>query len=1211
MNQYLESLSKNYVVFYVISLLDGSFKKVSTISDVDTLAHQFQDAQTLMNAVVKQSVYPEFQEKMLRFVDLSTIKERLKSENKISCEYYGRFTGWCNAQFIPVCHENNTFDEILFVVSHIQRGKLESEIYRHALEKNATFVLQFDLTTGILEKAFEQTVRKYVPDFPYAFPMTHDEFIGCFFDYVGAKPYKGEKIYYSATQMLEMYQEGISRFATQYYSTKLQNYYRHEFFLTKDESNEHIVAMVVGTNISSEVADEIKNTEQVADILSRDFHNVFWLNLKTDEAIPLKVGGRIAKILNCEIGKSLSYQEVLKIYVSVRVTDADRERFIHSLEPQEIVRQLETESTFSVVFQAFEEDGKEHTHRVKISRMDEQHQGDVVLMAFQNIDKFMEEERRNTQILRALSSEYSNVYLVNPYDDIGYAIKQTGYLPHGFQSSSAKPLIYTAIVDAYVTQRVYEKDQERVRAAFQPEQVIQALSKQKSFSVVYQVVEQDGLHDFQATMIRTKAEEEEEEEREIFVLGFQNIDAYVVEQRKQQRMLEESLKNKEQAIEAFKMSRIYMEAISASYEFVVVYNLTRNTYNTIINHHFLDFNTPTQGIYSEFVENIMSYFYEKDIAYQRKVRTMQSQVERYRSGKKYFEERHRAHDKKGNLHWIRERIVYMEDSNNGDMLGISISTIIDDEVARERKESQITTALTQHFKTVFLVNPGKDVGCILKHEGFMPEEMKLSKEMDMPYTESVKIYAESRLIKEDQERYQKELSFQNIKQRLANSDEFTVQIRAIENGEIQYYQVRVIKTDEEGVYILGFENIDEIVKEEQRKQKEIEVALEKANKANEQAQLANNAKSEFLARMSHDIRTPINGIVGVAHMMKADVENPANIKQSIKQIEQLAHQLELLIGDVLEMSRIENKKVELVHETFSLVDLMNGVAPAILAMANVRGVVLHTESIDFVHPFVVGSPVHLQRIVLNVLSNAVKYTLEGGHVTCFMREIPMDSMHSNFEFTVSDTGIGMSEDFVEHIFEPFAREQKTLDTSYKGTGLGMSITKEFVNLLGGTIEIKSQQGIGTTVRFTIPMEIGQEFVEEGQKVVISLANKHVLLVEDNQINLKFAKFILEEENAIVDVARNGQEAIEKFKSSPVGSYDLILMDVMMPVMDGLEATGMIRQFNREDAKKVPIVAMSANAFKEDVERCLQAGMNDHIAKPLNIETVMAKIARYV
>ncbi len=532
-----------------------------------------------------------------------------------------------------------------------------------------------------------------------------------------------------------------------------------------------------------------------------------------------------------------------------------------------------------------------------------------------------------------------------------------------------------------------------------------------------------------------------------------------------------------------------------------------------------------------------------------------------------------------------------------------------EQTARARKKAddalQVNFALAKDFLNVFLLNPKTGMAKTIKLDGYVTTGIGTIAGESYPFQEMVRVYVRERVYESDHKKVLYALSPEGISKNLCEKDEYSMVYQVFESGAIHYYQAKIIRTAQPEVYIVGFQNVDSLMQEEKRKQKMYEAALASAESAN-------RAKTDFLSRMSHDIRTPINGIIGMAHIMESRCDDQEKIKTGINDIKMLSHQLESLVNDVLEMSRIESGKTELRHETCHLPSVLDELTPAIQVMAESRNVVLAGSHYEGIHETVVSSPLHIQRIVSNIVSNAVKYNRPGGTVECWLQETPIDQKHSEFLFTVKDTGIGMSEEYLKKIFEPFSREQVGIDTYYSGTGLGMTITKELVDRFGGTIEIDSKQNVGTTVRIRLPLELGEEVEKQAaEKEDISLEGMKILIVEDNQVNLSIAEFIVEEEKATVDTAVNGKEAVDKFAASEVGSYDLILMDMMMPVMDGLTATRAIRKLDRPDAKTVPILAMTANAFEEDIQNCLAAGMNAHIAKPINVDKMKQQIRKAI
>lgn len=379
------------------------------------------------------------------------------------------------------------------------------------------------------------------------------------------------------------------------------------------------------------------------------------------------------------------------------------------------------------------------------------------------------------------------------------------------------------------------------------------------------------------------------------------------------------------------------------------------------------------------------------------------------------------------------------------------------------------------------------------------------------------------------------------------------------------------------------------------------------------AQAANQAKSEFLSRMSHDIRTPINGMMGMLDIVQINLDNPEKIDDCLSKMRVAADQLLSLINDIIDMSKIETGNMQLVEESFNLMHLLRGIIAVQKILAEEKGLEIETVVENQIkHPQVYGSSGYVRSILVNIISNAIKFTNSGGKVSVLAREISCDGRYTVFEFIVSDTGIGMSKEFLKHVFEPFTQEYENARSSYQGTGLGMSIVKNLVSEMKGTIVLDSVQSEGTTVTITLPlkMDIANMRIEEAeQEEETSIEGMRLLLVEDNDLNLEVAQYILEDVGAIITVARNGLEAVEIFKNAEKYAFDAILMDVMMPIMDGLTATKTIRGLKRKDAKTIPIIAMTANVFNEDVLAAKKAGMNEHIAKPLDFDKLIHTLAK--
>ena len=401
-------------------------------------------------------------------------------------------------------------------------------------------------------------------------------------------------------------------------------------------------------------------------------------------------------------------------------------------------------------------------------------------------------------------------------------------------------------------------------------------------------------------------------------------------------------------------------------------------------------------------------------------------------------------------------------------------------------------------------------------------------------------------------------------------------------------------------------------KQEQEKDEKYKAELLIAAK---KAEAANEAKTEFLQRMSHDIRTPINGIRGLVNMADhyaEDMEKQTEFRTKVKEASNLLLEL---VNDVLDMSKLESGEIVLEEIPFNLSSISREVFVVIEQMAAEQNIRVAWEKKEITHRDFIGSPGYVKRVMMNILSNAVKYNKENGQIYVSCVEIPSEQPEmTTMEFVCRDTGIGMAEEFQKHIFEPFAQEHTGSRAKFAGTGLGMAISKKLVEEMGGTITFESKKGVGTTFVIRVPFKIDLDADKREESKDVSeksIKGMHVLLAEDNELNMEIAEFLLQNEGAEVTKAWNGQEIVELFRKSESGEFDVILMDIMMPIINGYEAAKRIRSLDREDAKKIPIIAMTANAFTEDRIRAKEAGMDEHVAKPIDVELLIKVIHKLV
>ncbi len=443
-----------------------------------------------------------------------------------------------------------------------------------------------------------------------------------------------------------------------------------------------------------------------------------------------------------------------------------------------------------------------------------------------------------------------------------------------------------------------------------------------------------------------------------------------------------------------------------------------------------------------------------------------------------------------------------------------------------------------------------------------------------------------------------------------------------EQGEIYWLQKTVLmsqdtvyngETGTESTVVHGmilFKNTSVFHEKEQQEKKRLQVAFEEADSASK-------AKTEFLNRMSHDIRTPINGVMGMLEIIRKNREDHERVDDCLEKIQVSSSHLLALVNDVLDMSKLESGQTVLEPVDFDIAQLMRDVSYLVKAQILDMELTHRTHRENIQHTMLSGYPLQLRQIMLNLFSNAIKYNKKGGFIDTSAKEVSFDGTTVIYEFTITDSGVGMSEDFLKkQLFEPFTQEKSDARTQYKGTGLGMSIVKELIRQMNGTIEVESKLGEGTTFTFQLPFLLAKEANAQVESVSASESGKelqgvHVLLVEDNEINMEIAEFYLDDRGAAADKAWNGKEALEKFEQSEEGTYDIILMDVMMPVMDGLEASKQIRTLKRPDGKTIPILAMTAQDAASVARQCRQAGIDGYVLKPADPAQLTKEILKHL
>ena len=527
------------------------------------------------------------------------------------------------------------------------------------------------------------------------------------------------------------------------------------------------------------------------------------------------------------------------------------------------------------------------------------------------------------------------------------------------------------------------------------------------------------------------------------------------------------------------------------------------------------------------------------------------------------------------------------------------------EEERERKTTyNIMDALSDSYHDVLLVDRFNRIAEVVKLSGYAPKMIDKEKPIPYNYDRLVAQYIDERVYPTDRAAVEQFLVFGNLLAGVDRGNFYELTYRIMQNGEKHYYQIRGKKLDRQYI-VVGFQNIDVMIRTEKLRNEE----LERARKA---AEAANNAKTSFLFNMSHDIRTPMNAIIGFRNLLEKHQDDVLKRSDYLAKIEGASAVLLSIINNVLEMARIEKGTVEIVETAWSAEQFYDSLYSVFHEMMDQKGITFKcTTNVENHYAYFDVSK--MREIFINILSNSFKYTNTGGTVEMTLEELPSDREgFLVFRNTITDTGIGISEDYLPHIFEEFSRELNTTEGRIEGTGLGMPIVKRLVDLLGGTIEVQSKKGVGTTIVVTLPHRIAHKSsltnhggVEVDPKI---FKNKRILLAEDNDLNAEIATEILQEVGFIIERAEDGQICVDKLMNSPMGYYDLVLMDIQMPNMNGYEAARNIRICPDSSKSNIPILAMTANAFEEDKREAMKAGMNGHLAKPIDVKALMHELA---
>lgn len=522
-----------------------------------------------------------------------------------------------------------------------------------------------------------------------------------------------------------------------------------------------------------------------------------------------------------------------------------------------------------------------------------------------------------------------------------------------------------------------------------------------------------------------------------------------------------------------------------------------------------------------------------------------------------------------------------------------------------KKELQLLQSVSSIYDVNLLLYPQKNTWIPILETKQLEKTIKGIKEADEMLQQVGKLL----MMESAREEFWRLTDLKSLSERMKKRNFLGYTFEAITG---KWYQILLIskkRNDENEVteVMLLMRNVSE------QKQKEMDYQ-EKLRIAAEKAATADASKTDFLRRMSHDIRTPINGIRGMTEIGLENLEDTSRIKDCFAKIRTASDFLLELVNNVLDMSKIEAGETIGKNEPFDLREILKNAATIVSVQAEAAAIDFRQKPVEIEHSHLLGSPLNIQRVFQNLMSNAVKYNRQGGLVEVSCQELESDGENVRILFICRDTGIGMSKEFQKHAFEIFTQEHKTARTTYSGSGLGLSVVKKTVELLGGKIDFVSEEGKGTVFMVELALKIDKAYEEvqnKKEQEKLSISGLHILVAEDNELNLEIETYMLEEQGAVVTPAKDGKEAVDIFEASELNTFDIILMDIMMPKMNGLEAAKAIRSLKRKDALEVPIFAVSANAFSDDIAASKASGMNEHLSKPIDFEKMMQVIGKYV
>lgn len=804
------------------------------------------------------------------------------------------------------------------------------------------------------------------------------------------------------------------------------------------------------------------------------------------------------------------------------------------------------------------------------------------------LGEFSAYEKMHT-FTEAFSESFVAAYYINTENQNMQVFKQNAHFEkhYGFQKN------YQAFINQYIQNEVYEEDKESANKALQPANILDNLQKKSPFSITLRTLSEGALKWIRVDIVQAT-------DKKHVAIAFKDITPELEEKQQKERTLE------------------IIDILSESYSELHYINLVDNTeINLTSGENIGKSSAPTSSttdLHKTFKKLIEEDTHPDDRERLRQELTIDEIKRKLAHQKRYNVIFKRKYD---DIYKYTEMTIAKPENVNKEPLGIAIGFVEVDSRHRAELEQQadINRVLSLAGDFEFIYDVDIDSGIYTesakskKNIKVLTSGISFDDDFYISVAQNIPIL----VYPEDRELLSQSITREYLLEHLAIEPSFELNYRNIIDGKILWYKMIIVKSGDwtkEHRMLMGIVNNDESHKKEAEFRKQLQYALTLA-------QSANRAKTAFLNNMSHDIRTPMNAIIGFTSLANRHIENRALVEGYLSKIEQSSDHLLAIINKVLDMSSIESGKIVLTPKNENLHSIISALETIVHADINAKEQEFNIESSNITNPNIVCDKLRLTQVFLNIITNAIKYTPQKGKITLTINESTTSQadIHA-YEFRIKDNGIGMSEEFRKNAYEPFMRAQTSTVSGIQGTGLGLTITKSLVEMMDGQIEINSEENVGTEIVLSFNFRIhdnnvNEEHEQNAEPNLSNLKGKRILLVEDNELNREISSTILKEEGFHVDIAEDGSIALQMIKESTSNRYDIILMDIQMPVMDGYESTRQIRNLNTPYTDNIPIIALTANAFVEDKNAALKAGMNDHLAKPISIPELKKKLQKYL